>query len=122
MASVRNRPSKARRAVVAVPTIRNLLPKVRCIKDEELGRAWPERWPAVVVVETQKGERHTRRVDDPKGDPANPLTDAEIVEKFTALASPACTVEQREQLIEAALSVGSLDTLDTLWALLPPGG
>ncbi len=104
------------------PTIRNLLPKVRCIKDEELGRAWPERWPAVVVVETQKGDRHTRRVDDPKGDPANPLTDAEIVEKFTALTSPAYTVEQREQLIEVALSVGSLDTLEPLWALLPPGG
>jgi 2-methylcitrate dehydratase PrpD len=103
------------------PTIRELLPKVHCIKDEELGRTWPERWSAVVAVETQNGERHTRRIDDPKGDPANPLTDAEIVEKFTGLASSFYPASHLERIIDAALSVGTLETLDTLWALLPAG-
>lgn len=100
------------------PTIRALIPKVRCVKDEELGRAWPERWPAVVVVETQDGRRLTLRVDDPKGDPANPLTEAEIVGKFTELTTPCYSADHRAQLIEAALGIGNLESLEPLWALL----
>ncbi|MCZ6700251.1 MAG: MmgE/PrpD family protein, partial [bacterium] len=100
------------------PTIRALIPKVRCVKDEELGRAWPERWPAVVVVETQDGRSLTLRVDDPKGDPANPLTEAEIVGKFTELTTPCYSADQRAQLIEAALGIGNLESLEPLWALL----
>ncbi len=71
-----------------------------------------------MVVETQDGRRLTLRVDDPKGDPANPLTDAEIVGKFTELTTPCYSADHREQLIEAALGIGDLESLEPLWALL----
>lgn len=101
------------------PAIRSLLPKIRCIKSEELGKMWPERWSAEVEVKTTDGGRFNQRVENPKGDPTNPFTEAELVEKFLELTAPCLPAEQRERLAEAAKGVGRLKTMDTLWELFP---
>jgi 2-methylcitrate dehydratase PrpD len=103
------------------PTVRALLPKVRCIKDEALGALWPKKWSAVVEVTTTDGRRLNRRVEDPKGDPTNPFTEAEIVDKFIGLTSSCYSTEHGNKLAEAALGVGRLKALDTFWRLLPSG-
>ena len=42
-----------------------------------------------------------QQLDYPKGDPRNPLTDAEVEEKFEALAEPVMTRESRRRAIDA---------------------
>lgn len=101
--------------------VRALLPKVRCVSDVELGSLWPKKWGAVVEVETTDGAHLSRRVEEPKGDPENPLTGVEILDKFLELTAPCYSAEHCRTLAEAALGVGRLKTLDTLWELLPSG-
>lgn len=104
------------------PGVRKLLSKVRCVKSEELGRLWPRQWAGEVEVETTDGRRLTQRVEDPKGDPTNPLTEEELVAKFSELTEPCFPPKQRDRLIEASLGLGGLKSLKTLWDLLPAGG
>ena len=54
--------------------------------DEEVDRAYPARWIGKVTVETTDGRRLDGRVDEPRGDPGNTLTTAELEDKAIRLA------------------------------------
>ena len=61
-----------------------LTKKVRVSADEALSAAFPGIQAAVVTVRTKDGA-YTDRVDFPKGEPENPLTDAEFRSRYDAL-------------------------------------
>lgn len=61
--------------------------KVSMALDAEVQAVYPARWIGKVEVETVDGRRLAGRVDDPKGDPANTLTRAEIEAKALSLAA-----------------------------------
>jgi 2-methylcitrate dehydratase PrpD len=61
--------------------------KVSMSFDPEVQAAYPQRWIGKVDVETMDGRRWHGRVDDPKGDPGNTLTRAEIEAKALGLAA-----------------------------------
>jgi 2-methylcitrate dehydratase PrpD len=54
--------------------------------DPEVDAAYPARWIGKVTVYTVDGRRIEGRVDEPKGDPGNTLTRAEIEDKAVRLA------------------------------------
>lgn len=54
--------------------------------DAEVDQAYPAKWIGKVTVITQDGRSLHGRVDDPKGDPGNTLSRAEIEEKAIRLA------------------------------------
>ena len=58
--------------------------KVRVEADEELSKVFPGVQTAVVTIKTKDGE-YTDRVDFPKGEPENPLTDQEFKERYDGL-------------------------------------
>ena len=70
------------------PTIRAQLNKVEVVADPEIEALFPELQRVIVTIMTTDGQEFTKQIDYPKGDPRNPLTDAEIEEKFDALAEP----------------------------------
>lgn len=66
--------------------------------DPAIDAAYPAKWIGKVDVTTNDGQTVTCTVETPKGDPGNPLTAQEIIEKAMALsayggAEPASTVE-----------------------------
>ncbi len=61
-------------------------PKVKMVLDPEIDRAYPARWIGKVTVETADGRTFHGRVDEPRGDPGNTLTHAELEEKALRLA------------------------------------
>ena len=61
--------------------------KVSMVYDGEVQAAYPARWIGKVDVETVDGRHHEGRVDEPKGDPGNTLTPAEIEAKALGLAA-----------------------------------
>ena len=61
--------------------------KVSMTFDPEVQSAYPQRWIGKVEVETNDGRRLEGRIDDPKGDPGNTLSRAEIEAKALGLAS-----------------------------------
>ena len=61
--------------------------KVTMVLDEEVNNAYPQRWIGKVEVTAVNGRRLYARVDVPKGDPGNTLTNAEIEAKAVFLAN-----------------------------------
>jgi 2-methylcitrate dehydratase PrpD len=55
--------------------------------DAEIDAAYPARWIGKVTVRTDDGRAFDARVDEPKGDPGNTLSRAEIEDKAERLAA-----------------------------------
>lgn len=55
--------------------------------DPEVDSAYPQRWIGKVKVHLQDGRVLEGRVDEPKGDPGNTLSRAEITDKALRLAA-----------------------------------
>ena len=55
--------------------------------DPEVDAAYPARWIGKVTVRTKDGRTFEARVDEPKGDPGNTLSRAEIEDKAQRLAA-----------------------------------
>lgn len=61
--------------------------KVQMVLDTEVDTAYPQRWIGKVTVRTTDGRTLHGRVDEPKGDPGNTLSRAEITDKALRLAA-----------------------------------
>ena len=62
----------------------DLTKKIRVETDDELSNAFPGIQAAVVTIKTKDGE-YTERVDFPKGEPDNPLTEDEFRSRYHGL-------------------------------------
>jgi len=76
--------------------------------DQEVDQAYPQRWIGKVTVRTTDGRTLHGRVDEPKGDPGNTLSRAEIEDKVLRLAAyGGVSAERMRVLIDR---VWNLDT------------
>lgn len=64
--------------------ILTLTKKIMVVADPDLSAVFPEIQAAIVTIKTKAGE-FTDRVDFPKGEPENPLTDEEFQERYNGL-------------------------------------
>jgi 2-methylcitrate dehydratase len=87
------------------PKVLTLMAKVRVETDPELDKLYPAALPAELEVHNTKGEVVTGRVDYPKGDPRNPMTDLEVEEKFRMLASRLLGPQQMSDIIETVREI-----------------
>ena len=90
--------------------ILDLARRVKLSVDPEIDRLFPARTVARITIDTAQGT-FTTTVKYPKGNPENPLSDAELWEKFAWLASD---VVGQERTAELKGMVGRLDELDDL--------
>lgn len=104
------------------PRVIALRDRVRMEQDDEVDRAYPQRWIGKVTVRTADGRSLYGRVDEPKGDPGNTLSREEISEKFLRLARFGGGVgdAQAEALLERLWQVAEWPRVDA--ALLPDVG
>lgn len=70
--------------MVKVPKVLELAKKVHVTADQELSDAFPGIQAAVVDI-TANGQKFTKRVDFPKGEPENPLDDDEFKARYDEL-------------------------------------
>lgn len=82
-----------------------LADRVRYEVDPEIDRVYPERWRAWARVAVG-GDSFYAETDEPKGDPGNPLTPAEIRAKFDSLAACVYGEAARQSIAEHALRMG----------------
>jgi 2-methylcitrate dehydratase PrpD len=68
------------------PRVTAFRDKVGMVLDEEVDQAYPARWIGKVTVRTLDGRSLEGRVDEPKGDPGNTLSRAELEAKALRLA------------------------------------
>ena len=67
-------------------TILSLTKRVSVLENEELSSLVPKKRASILHVTLLDGRVLTHRIDYPKGEPENPLTDKEIEEKFMELS------------------------------------
>lgn len=95
--------------------IKALMEKVYCVKNPELDKVYPKHWPATAEIKTKDGKVFSTRLEYPKGDPENPLTWDELIEKFNGLASTVYSEARREKMIEQVKNIDNIENLKP-WA------
>jgi 2-methylcitrate dehydratase PrpD len=106
---------------IASEQVKALMKRVSCVKNPELDKVFPQKWPALVKIATKDGRSFQTDVEFPKGDPENPLSWDEIIEKFNGLASPVYSPERRQQIVATVRGLDRDQKMNTLTGLLPKG-
>jgi len=85
--------------------VKEMMQRIVCNEDPELEKDFPRKWPATVRITTKNGEEFSIRIDYPKGDPENPLTWDELINKFKDLVEPIYTEQRAEEIVQATKSL-----------------
>jgi 2-methylcitrate dehydratase len=100
------------------PKIREQLNKVEVVADPEIEKVFPALQRVIVNISTRDGRSFEKQLDYPKGDPRNPLTDAEIEEKFSALAEGVLSAKAQKKLKDAIWNLEDIDSVSKLMRLM----
>src|SRR5437588_9187120 len=100
------------------PAIRAQLKKIEVVADPEIEKVFPALQRVVVNITTIEGRTFSKQLDYPKGDPRNPLTDAEVEEKFAALADGVLSAGAQKKLIDAIWNLEKVGSVSKLMALM----
>ncbi len=98
--------------------LRQLMNRVEVIADDNLTALYPEKFPAQVSVLMKNGETYKTRFDYPKGDPRNPLSNAELLEKFHRNVSSVLPQKKAEDLAQAIMALPDTPDLHQIGTLL----
>ena len=78
-----------------------------------MDKEFPEKWQANVKIITKKGNYETHQ-SYPKGDPKNPLTWDELIERFHLMTSKVISREKSNEIVEKVTSLESLGSTTEL--------
>ena len=95
-----------------------LMAKVTLREDPEFTKQYPARWNCRLVAETIAGARYQVQVAYPKGHPDNPLSDAEVEEKFVRLAEPSLGSVRCRAFLDWAWRMEETDCIGEIFPLL----
>lgn len=102
---------------ISHPQVTSLIKRIKVIPDERLTSLFPVRCCAQLDVIDQGGGVHSMRIDHPKGEPENPLSDVELERKFADLAVySGKTAQEVRAIIDAVWGIA--DSLDELYSNL----
>ncbi|HEX4192106.1 MAG TPA: MmgE/PrpD family protein [Stellaceae bacterium] len=85
------------------------MPKVEIAPDPTLASYFPAVYPARIEATLKNGETESVLVTDALGDPARPLSDADVLAKFHRLTDPIIGAGAAESVAKAALGAVSED-------------
>jgi len=80
--------------------VKQMMERVECVEDPDLERTYPEQWRATVEILTKGGKKHFTLIEYPKGDPENPLSWEDVIEKFNDLSGRLMTKERRLRIVD----------------------
>ncbi|PYJ90939.1 MAG: MmgE/PrpD family protein [Verrucomicrobia bacterium] len=94
-----------------------IMDKVKVVANEEFEALFPKFQPSRVTITTNDGKSYSTRVDVPKGDPRDPMTEDEIAVKFTALGGDVIGKDRCKKLQKFIMSLETAEKLDELFEL-----
>jgi 2-methylcitrate dehydratase PrpD len=100
------------------PARRELARRVELYVDAEMEAAYPKHYGSRIDVQLADGRRLQSFVLDPHGMPADPVTEAERIAKFSRLAAPVLPVKTANEIIRMVRAVDTLSSARELSALL----
>ncbi len=99
------------------PVLPAVMDKIKVVANDEFEALFPEYQPSRVTITLTDGTRHEQRVDVPKGDPRDPMTEEEIAVKFNALGRDVVGERRCAQLRELIMTIDGEQTVDRLFEL-----
>jgi 2-methylcitrate dehydratase PrpD len=80
--------------------VKQMMRCVECIEDPDLEKTFPRQWGGTAEIFTKDGKRYFTKIEYPKGDPENPLSWEEMIEKFHDLGSRVLTRGRRSKIVD----------------------
>jgi len=99
---------------LADPALRALMARVEARVDDAAEAAFPRARAAVVEIETTDGRRLGERAHTRKGDPDDPLSDAELDDKYRELVAPRIDAAAAARLLDCLWRLDRLDDMAEL--------
>lgn len=99
------------------PAIIALAKKVAVKVDDDLNKMYPDKTASRVEILLKNGERLTRQVDIPKGDPRDPMDAGDIAEKVKFFAGNRDR-KKLERIVEAVLGLEKAKNITELVSLI----
>lgn len=81
--------------------MKNLMSRVYCVEDSEIEKDFPRKWPAKVIVTTHDNQTYRAQMEHPKGDPENPLSWEEIIQKYRNLTAPVFADKKSSGIVDS---------------------
>ncbi len=100
------------------PAIVSLAGKIRTAEDPEYTRAAPSNVHCRIEATLTSGKRTSAHQVNPKGHPANPMSDKDIEDKFLNQVEPSMTSRRARELLDQLWNVDRLDSLGPLFRLM----
>jgi 2-methylcitrate dehydratase len=98
-----------------------IMDKVKVVANEEFEALFPKFQPSRVTITTNDGKSYSTRVDVPKGDPRDPMTEDEIAVKFTALGGDVIGKDRCKKLQKFIMNLDSAEKVNELLELTTAG-
>ena len=99
------------------PRLRAQLPKIKVKANAEFEKLFPKIQPCKVEIDTADGRTFSRRIDIPKGDPRDPMTEEELAIKFDALSSASFSAERLAAVKKAVFTLEKVEKVSSLMSL-----
>jgi 2-methylcitrate dehydratase PrpD len=100
--------------VITDPDTAAVMDRVSYRIDPDIDAAYPRQWKAWAEIETSGGDVLRHDIDEPKGDPGNPLDEAELETKFRTLCASAVSGAVIDRVVDVVGRFGELGTFGEL--------
>lgn len=97
-----------------------LAEQVQVVGDDALEQLYPDRYASIVELTARSGTTVTRRVDWPRGYPQNPVSQADIEQKFLSLATTTIDRQRAERVVQVVGAIEEAPDLSELLELIGP--
>jgi 2-methylcitrate dehydratase PrpD len=100
--------------------IRELLLKIKVVADDEIDSLFPKVKRARVTIKLANGQSYQHQTDIAKGDPADPMSDADLEAKFHANGRKIFPADRLDEIIRATRSLEEYAEIGSFLGLLSP--
>jgi 2-methylcitrate dehydratase len=100
------------------PALIPVMDKIKVVPNEEFESLFPKFQPSRVTITLKDGRSHAHRVDVPKGDPRDPMTEEEIAVKFNALGQDVIGKRACRELRKLIMGIEKQKKLDKFFELM----
>jgi len=100
------------------PLLWDLCEKTSWEFNPEFEKVYPKHYPARVTVKTKSGKTYVGEIQFPKGDPENPATKDEVIEKFRFTSGYTIGTDKIDKIIELVDKFEELKDIEELVACL----
>jgi 2-methylcitrate dehydratase len=95
-----------------------IMDMVKVVANDEFEKLFPKFQPSQVTITTADGKKYTKRVDVPKGDPRDPMTEEEIDVKFTALGKDVVGEARCKELGQVIMKLDQEKSVERLMRMM----